>query len=209
MPSAPSEILDALESVLDIFLSDIRHRERAAYILCDNLVEMACKTKHTQYCRRNATRPNTRCQFHEAIGLPGCRLSQQLRDRLQSRRDTRNLMQHQNVAVAVDLHASADAILDIPEVVCRLWGRNALDNIRPWQRVAIRVVRLYSNSGDQAARAQFENAMRDERWRGIAEERNPRVNETIIKCGLRTHWDIAVKQNPFQVEQLLNNVEGI
>ncbi len=45
---APREIVDALESVLDIFLSDIRHRERAAFILWDNLVEMACKRKAKQ-----------------------------------------------------------------------------------------------------------------------------------------------------------------
>ena len=101
MPAAPTEILDAFESILDIFLSDIRHRERAAYFLCDNLVEMACKTKHTQQCRRNGTLPNTRCQFHEALQLPGCRFSHQLRDRLQRRRDTRNLMQHQNAAVVI------------------------------------------------------------------------------------------------------------
>ena len=200
--------MDAFESILDVFLSDIRHRERAAYILCDNLVEMACKTKHTQYCRRNQTSPNTRCQFHQALQLPGCRVSQQMRDRFQRRRDTRNLMQHQNAAVVVDLHASADAILDIPEILNRLWGRNAMENLRPWQNVAIRIARLYSSSGDQSIRGQFENSMRNERWRGNAEERNPRVNETIIECGVRSHWDIAVKQKPHQVEQLLNNIDA-
>lgn len=206
MPAAPTEIIDAFESILDIFLSDIRHRERAAFILCDNLVEMACKTKHTQHCRRNRTAPNARCNFHQALQLPGCRLSQNLRDELQRRRDTRNLMQHQNVAIVVDLHASADAILDLPEVLNKLWGRNAMDNLRAWQNVAIRIAHLYSNSGAPNIRVQFEDAMHKERWRGIAEERNPRINETIIQCGLRSHWDIAVKQNPHQVEQMLNNI---
>lgn len=206
MPTAPPEIIDALESILDIFLSDIRHRERAAFILCDNLVEMTCKTKHTLHCRRNNNNPNTRCNFHDALKLSGCRLSQELRDRLQHRRDTRNLMQHQSASVAVDAQTGADAIIDLPEVMKKLWGQNALDNLRVWQRVAIRVVKLYSASGDANVRGQFEDLMRREHWRGNAEERNPRINEKIIECGLRIHWAIAVKQNPHQVEQILNNL---
>lgn len=206
MPSAPSEIMDAFESILDIFLSDIRHRERAAYILCDNLVEMACKTKHTQHSRRNGTQPNTHCKFHEALKLAGCRLSQEFRETLQQRRDTRNLMQHQSASAAVDVPTCADAILDLPKIMMKLWGRNALDNLREWQKIAIQVARLYSNSGDTTDRVQFEDAMRLEQWRGISEERNPRTNETIIECGLRIHWAIAVKQSPSQVEQILNSI---
>ena len=37
------EKIAALESIIEIFLSDIRHRERSVFILCDNLVEMTCK----------------------------------------------------------------------------------------------------------------------------------------------------------------------
>lgn len=208
MPAAPAEIIDAFESILDIFLSDIRHRERAAFILCDNLVEMACKTKHTLHCRQRSGVPNTRCQFHQALLLPGCRFSQELRDRLQHRRDTRNLMQHQSASAVVDLHTSADALLELPEVMRKLWGQHALDNLREWQKVAIRVARLYSNSGDAVIRSKFEDLMRSERWRGNAEERQPRINETIIQCGLRGHWAIAVKQNPHQVDQILNSIDA-
>jgi len=46
--STPPEIIDTLESVLEIYFSGVRHRERAAFILCDNLVEMTCKTKAKQ-----------------------------------------------------------------------------------------------------------------------------------------------------------------
>ena len=207
MSAAPTEIMDALESVLDIFLSDIRHRERASFILCDNLVEMACKTKHVQHCRRNGGQPNTRCYFHEAMTLPGIRrLSQELRDRLQQRRDVRNLMQHQSASVAVDTQTAADAIIEIPFLLERVWGSDALGNLRPWQLVAIRIVRLYSSTGDASIRRQFEEQMRAERWRGNTEERPPRVHETIIECGLRNYWAIAVKQNPHQVEQILNDL---
>jgi hypothetical protein len=36
--SAPRHIVDALESVLSIYFSNCRHKERAAFILCDELV---------------------------------------------------------------------------------------------------------------------------------------------------------------------------
>ena len=203
MPAAPSEIMDAFESILDIFLSDIRHRERAAFILCDNLVEMACKTK----AKQGDHTFNTACAFHAAWTASGVRLPRNgLGGRVHARRDTRNTMQHASAAVTVDLHACADAILDLPEVMKKLWGRRALDNLREWQKIAIRVARLYSNSGDANVRARFEDAMRRERWRGNAEERNPRINETIIECVRRIHWAIAVKQSSSQVEQILNYI---
>lgn len=207
MPAAPPEIVDGLEAILDIFLSDIRHRERAAYVLCDNLVEMACKMKHTQYARRHNLPVIGRCDFHEAMVLRGVRLSQELRDRLQSRRDTRNLMQHQSASAAVDTQTCADAICDIQEVLPKLWGQNALDNLRDWHHVALRIVRLYSCNGDSGMRQQFEDAMRGESWRGDAERRQPRVNETIIEAGLRSFWGVLVKQAPAQVEQVINTCQ--
>jgi hypothetical protein len=66
----PSEITDALESIIDIYFSGIRHRERAAFILCDNLVEMICKTKAVQHDHRF----NTRCDFHTAWNAAGVQL---------------------------------------------------------------------------------------------------------------------------------------
>ncbi|MFA4835864.1 MAG: hypothetical protein WC749_07345 [Dehalococcoidia bacterium] len=202
-PTTPTEIMDAFESVLDIFLSDIRHRERAAFILCDNLVEMACKTKAKQ---KNHLF-DTHCDFYRAWNAPGVKLPKNgLGGRVHGRRDTRNTMQHASAAVTVDIQSCADAILDLPDVITKLWGHDALNNLRPWQQVSIRVVRLYSTTGDATIRRQFEDQMRIERWRGNAEERPPRVNETIIECGLRNHWAIAVKQNPHQVEQILNNL---
>lgn len=203
MPTAPTEIVDALESVLDIFLSDIRHRERAAFVLCDNLIEMACKTKHTQHCRRSASQANTRCNFHQAMRLSGVRMSQELRERLQQRRDMRNLMQHQSASAAVDTQTCADAVKDIPEVLIKLWGQSALGNLREWQRVAIEIVKLYSSDGDARKRQEFEDAMRRERWRTGADERQPRVNEAILEPGRRGFWGYLIKQVPNQVEQIL------
>jgi hypothetical protein len=203
MPTAPTDIMDAFESILEVFLSDIRHRERAAFILCDNLVEMACKTKAKQKNHRF----DTHCNFHDAWNAPGVRLPQNgLGATVHSRRDIRNTMQHASAAVTVDVQSCSDAILDLPKVMKKLWGQGALRNLRPWQQVAIRIVRLYLFTGDANIHRQFEDQMRAEPWRSSTEERPPRVHEKIIECGLRNHWAIAVKQNPHQVEQILNNL---
>ena len=69
---APPEIIDSLESIVDIFLSGVRHRERAAFILCDNLVELACKTK----AKQNNHNFNMRCNFYDAWNAPGVQLPQ-------------------------------------------------------------------------------------------------------------------------------------
>ena len=48
MMQASNEVLDLLESILGIFFYDIRYKERSVFILCDNLVELSCKTKIKQ-----------------------------------------------------------------------------------------------------------------------------------------------------------------
>lgn len=113
-------------------------------------------------------------------------------------------MQHQSASVAVDTQACADAINDVVEVFLKLWGRRAMDNLRQWHRVALRIVKLYSSEGDSLKRQQFEDAMRRERWRGDADMRPPRVNENIIEAGRRGYWSVLVKQVPSQVEQVLS-----
>ena len=192
---------------MDIFLSDIRHRERSAFVLCDNLVEMACKRKNQQHCRQTSQQPPLRCDFHDALRLPGFRLSNAFRDSLQQRREIRNLMQHQSSTVAVDLHTCADAIKDLPTLFRKLWGRNSLDNLRDWHRVALRIVNLYSSNGNPAQRQLFEDSMRDGNWRTDLEVRKPRMNENIIQPGRRGHWGLLTKNAPVLVEQVLNSCD--
>jgi len=202
VPATPVEIVDALESVLDIFLSDIRHRERSAFILCDNLVEMACKTKAKQ---RNH-RFDTSCNFYDAWNAPSVRLPRNgLGQRVQNRRDTRNTMQHASAAVTVDTQTCADAINDLPAVMIKLWGQSALNGLRDWHRLALRIVRLYSSNGDILKRNSFEDMMREEHWRSDSENRVPRVSENIIQSGRRGHWGFLVKNAPTLVEQVLNS----
>jgi hypothetical protein len=49
--AAPRDITDALEGVVSIYFSDVRHKLRAAFILQDELVEMSCKASHHPFCK--------------------------------------------------------------------------------------------------------------------------------------------------------------
>ena len=114
---APRELITGMESILDVFLSTIRHRERVIFILCDNLVELACKTKAHQ---RNHRFDRT-CAFHQAWSTPVVNLAPNgLGGRIQTRRDTRNIMQHGNAAVTVTEEDCADAVLDVRRVIDQL-----------------------------------------------------------------------------------------
>ena len=113
---APIDIIDALESVVDIYLSPVRHRERAAFILCDNLVEMVCKTKALEHNHRF----NTTCNFYAAWNAPGVQLPRTtLGRKIQSFHDVRNNMQHGRAAATVDVEYCSGAILTAVKVVDR------------------------------------------------------------------------------------------
>src|SRR2546423_14696736 len=115
---APIAITDALESVLDIYFSGVRHRERAAFILCDNLVEMACKTKAQQHDHNFGMR----CGFHAAWNAQGVQLDpRNLGRRVHDSHETRNNLQHGNAAATVDVGFCATAIMDSFEVIRTLW----------------------------------------------------------------------------------------
>ena len=198
---APREIIDAYESILDVFTLNIKQRERVAFILCDNLVELACKTKAHQ---RNH-QFNRHCGFNAAWNAPGVTLAPNgLGGRVQGRRDTRNTMQHGSAAVTVTPENCADAILDVRKVIDRLWQNTIERNLTLPYKVVLRIVELYASNGNVRQRQAFEDAMRQARWRGIADERQARVSEVIVEAGLRTNWHLAVHQSPEIVEQTLN-----
>lgn len=203
--AAPREIIDGLESILDVFVSNIQYRERVVFILCDNLVELACKTKALQ---RDQTF-NRRCLFRDAWSAPGVQLAPNgLGGRVQARRDVRNTMQHGNAAVTVSTAHCADAIKDVCRVVDNLWPSSTRRMLRPSTQLVLRIADLYSSGGDTAEQQRFEDAMRQCQWRGVADERMPRVNEVIIESGLRINWHDAVRQSPELVEQILDSLHA-
>ena len=67
--SAPRHIVDALESVLSIYFSNCRHKERAAFILCDELVEITCREKVKQAVPRLGRMGFRGLLTHAAVGF--------------------------------------------------------------------------------------------------------------------------------------------
>lgn len=199
---APREIVDSLESVFSIFYSGVRHRERAAFILCDELVEMACKLK----AKEHNYRFDLRCSFHDAWNAPGVQLDPQgLGRSVQESRNTRNHMQHNSAAATVDVHHCADAILDAIAVVDHCWPNTSTTSFQLWMKCAQRITRLLSSSGEFRKRKGFEDAMREESWR--TERRYPKNNELFVVPGLRDNWGQCLREYPEVVEQILNRVQ--
>ena len=200
---APREIIDGYESILDVFISNIRQRERVAFILCDNLVELACKTKAYQRDHQF----NRRCNFHDAWNAPGVTLAPNgLGGRVQSRRDTRNTMQHGSAAATVTPENCADAILDVRKVIDRLWQSTIRRNLTASYQLVLRIIELYSSNGNAMQRQAFEDAMRIGHWRPARDDRKARMAEVIVEAGLRMNWHLAIHQSPVVVEEILNSI---
>jgi len=200
--AAPQEIIALLESVIGVFLSDIRHRERAAFLLCDELIEKACKYRAVDHDRKF----ETSCGFHAAWNAPGVQLDpDDLGKRVQARRETRNLMQHESAQATVDVEQCADAILDGLAVIDHCWPNSAADGLRLWASCATRILNLYSSSGDLAQRDEFEHEMRMKAW-GFTSHANLKENETVIRPGERAFWHWAVTRSPEGVEEVLNDL---
>ena len=196
--SCPREILDSLESVLGIYFSGIRHRERAAFILTDELVEMACKLR----AREHNHKFSMECGFHKAWNAPGVKIpSNPLGNSIQRSHLTRNNMQHANPAATVDEQHCADAILDAVGVLDHCWPKTSSTQIIGWMACALRIVRLYSSQGDPRLRPLFENAMRRGEWR--AEKKPPRISELVITAGRRQNWSLLMIESLAQVEGIL------
>jgi hypothetical protein len=198
---APPEIIDALESVVDIYFSGVRHRERAAFILCDNLVEMACKTRAKQHDYKF----DMTCNFHDAINASGVSLPNQLKKRIQGYRDTRNNMQHASAAATVDWQYCATAILDAVRVIDRCWSNTSTNYLTTWMKCALRIICLYSSEGDPNQRWPFEERMRRRNWRGQS-KRTVAPTEIQVQPGYRDYWRLAIRTRTTDVEDCLNEL---
>jgi hypothetical protein len=195
---APREIVDALESVVGIYFSDVRHRARAAFILCDEMVEMACKLRAREANHRSSMSGG----FNAAWNDPNVALDQTgLGGRVQACRNTRNTLQHQSAAATVDDRHCADAIVDGVAVIDHCWPGASANDFLPWMDCALRVVRLHSTQGDAVLLQEFEDQLRREPWR--ADGRKPKINEIIIEPGRRGYWQLLFSQSQAQVEAVL------
>ena len=198
--AAPREIEDSLESVLGIYFSDVRHRSRAAFILCDELVEMACKAR----AREANHKFDMFTSFHKSWNDVNVAIDKNdLGPRIQASRNTRNNMQHASAAATVDDQHCADAILDATAVIEHCWP-GARSARRPWMRCALRVVWLHSSLCDGMALTAFEDEIRRGGWR--VDSRKPRINEIIIEPGRRSFWQILLVASAVQVDQILSQL---
>jgi hypothetical protein len=114
---APRHIVDALESVLSLYFSNCRHKERAAFILSDELVEVTCREK-VKLRHQNLGRIGFHgLVTHAEVGLS---VTAGLGKSVYDCHNTRNDMQHNNPAATVDAQHCADAIIDPVEVIEQL-----------------------------------------------------------------------------------------
>lgn len=216
---APNEVLDLLESILGIFFYDIRYKERSVYILCDNLVELSCKTKIKHI---NFKEDIKGMSFYSA--LRKVQIGEKLRDRLLIRRNIRSDMQHQLAGITIDKQQCADAVLDLVSLLNHrnLWGKWALDPAPPWVFCGLRIVKLYSRFGETRKRKILEDTLQREiDWNkgevvderkikskmekssesdlvnldgSPAGERRPDSHEIIIPVGSSEHWTYLIKE---------------
>lgn len=198
---APRDIVAALECVVSIFFSDVRHRNRAAFILCDELVEMTCKAK------AKAANPNLgKVVFNTLLRDPAVLLDPaivHLGDSVNTSHKTRNDMQHNNAAATVDDPHCADTIVDAVNVIDHCYpGASVVFNAS--MKILLRVVALQATNGDKAKLTAFENAMVNNRWGGP----KPKVRtvELPIPVGHRRYWGLVVHTDYATVEALLNRV---
>jgi hypothetical protein len=125
--------------------------------------------------------------------------------RLEHNHNTRNDLQHGNVAFTVDDQHCADAILDTVEAIehCFPGARAGLTEAL---KLALRVIHLHSSQGNVRLRGQFEDAMRDSRWNSAATPRVLRRNEIALMPGNRRHWLVVMLSDYSSVETILNQV---
>jgi len=199
--SAPRHLIDALESVVSLFFSNVRHNHRAAFLLCDELVEVTCREKIKAAIPRVG-----RMQFKPTLEHPQVGFDVAVPGLGKSVHDchvTRNDMQHNNPAATVDEHACADAILDAVRVLdhCFPGTTTALpDRLN----VALRVVGLYGHDGDPGILNRFADEMRREHWRTI--KRAVGIKEVAVTPGDRQYWHLVILSEFQQIEAILNRV---
>jgi hypothetical protein len=199
--AAPRHIEDALESVLSLYFSNCRHKERAAFILCDELVEVTCREK-VKLRHRTLGRLDFRSLVtHSEVGLDVA--SPGLGKAIYDCHNIRNDMQHNNPAATVDSQHCADAIIDAVDVIehCFPGARAALpDKLK----VTLRVARLFSRHGDPRQQTEFGDAMQTHQWRGSRER--ARQEEVLVAPGSRANWGIVIPSEYARVEGLLDRV---
>ncbi len=198
---ASRDVTDALECVLSVFFSNVRHHTRAAFLLCDEFVEVACKAKLKMTHPSHGHINFFNLLSHAVVSLDP--KTSPLGAALMRSHQTRNDMQHSNAAATVDDQHCADAILDAVNALehCFPGSQAALtDNLQ----VALRVVRLISSQGNSRQRADFEDAMFRRKWN--SPPRSATTRTIPISVGARPHWGHVIMSNNVVMNEILDSV---
>jgi hypothetical protein len=195
-------VLDALECVLSVyFSSSVYHNNRAAFILCDGLVELTCKAK----AEANGWRP-VHIDFLRLLQLGPVNLDPAnggVGKKCSDSHLIRNKMHHVNAMQTVTEQACADSILDAVDCIEHCYpGAKAALTFK--LRVALRVVTVMSSLGTWTLRSDFQREMNEKNWR--ARKNPPRVHEIVIAPGNRAHWGLVVMDAPADIEAILNRI---
>lgn len=184
---APRHIVDALECVVTVYFSNARQNLRAAFILCDSLVELTCREKVKVTVPTPGKLSFKEHLKHAAVGLDPATVT--LGRTLEDTHKLRNNYQHDNPSAMPDVRACADAILDCVTCIDHCFPGAQAGFPEP-VKVTLRIVRLFSTGGDGAMKGQFIRKLREHSWRG--DQRNARLNELIIDPGERSNWSILI-----------------
>ncbi|MFZ1292002.1 MAG: hypothetical protein WAR79_18035 [Melioribacteraceae bacterium] len=163
--NAPKEIIHAIESILGILFSDVKHKERAIFILCDNAVELCCKTK----IREKFPRDNKRKNFYDSLNENN--INGELFNEFDKRHNIRDEMQHEKLNITVGFAQCTDFIIDLIKLVKLLWGENSLISLDEWVVGSLKLTYLYSTHGGDKRVKYFENCVFSQLdWREIDSE---------------------------------------
>jgi hypothetical protein len=199
---AGRDIIDGLECVLSVYFSNVRHHNRAAFLLCDELCEVACRAK------MRATHPNIgRIGFfqllgHASVGLDPA-VAGSLGETLNRNHETRNQMQHAVAAATVDDQHCADAILDVVSAMEHCFP-GTLPLLSEGIRIALRVVRVHSTQGTHQQRAAFDEEMRKFKWNSPLKAA---TGITVpLPVGSRTYWGYVIMSNNAIISDILDRI---
>lgn len=202
--AAPRPIIDALDCVMSLFFSSARHNLRAAFIMCDELVEITCRERVKQKIP-TLKRMDLWHLLHE-VSL--CKPDTPLGTSLLASRTTRNDMQHANAAATVDVQHCADAILDAVRAIEHCFPGSTA-KFPDMLTVSLRIARLFATGADPVHRSSFIQAMQRHNWRGTAKgksPKSPKQNEVIVTPGDQVNWGLALSLDIVMVDGLLDQV---
>lgn len=225
----PTEIIDFLESLLGIYFYDIRHKHRSVFILCDTLIELSCKIKIVE--RDENINPKS---FNFDQSLIKAKVPLKLRRKLTSSHKLRNEMQHKSSILTIDEQKCADSIMDLVELLQKLWGKYCMDYTPDWVNCSLRIIKLHSSNGNIKKRKELkEHIHNDVDWNSIEPKVDQRVfqhseepgvynflgiggaapgrqeirkNEVIIKIGSEEHWSFILRHYTEKIEKVIDDL---